>query len=56
MSDTDGKKPLGLGGRSGQVKQSFSHGRSKTVVVEKSGEPLGGIVAASTPSTESGAV
>ena len=36
MSDTDGKKPLGLGGapRSGQVKQSFNHGRTKSVVVE----------------------
>ena len=35
MSDTDGKKPLGLGGgRSGQVKQSFSHGRTHNVVVE----------------------
>ena len=36
MSDTDGKKPLGLGGapRPGQVKQSFSHGRTKSVVVE----------------------
>ncbi|MGL4310792.1 MAG: translation initiation factor IF-2 [Paracoccaceae bacterium] len=36
MNDTDGKKPLGLGGgsRSGQVKQSFSHGRTKSVVVE----------------------
>jgi translation initiation factor IF-2 len=36
MSDTDGKKPLGLGGasRSGQVKQSFSHGRTKAVAVE----------------------
>ena len=36
MTDTDGKKPLGLGGvpRSGQVKQSFSHGRTKSVVVE----------------------
>ena len=37
MSDTDGKKPLGLGGgapRSGQVKQSFSHGRTKSVLVE----------------------
>jgi translation initiation factor IF-2 len=35
MSDTDGKKPLGLGaGRSGQVKQSFSHGRTKAVIVE----------------------
>ena len=36
MSDTDGKKPLGLrsGPRSGNVKQSFSHGRTKNVVVE----------------------
>ncbi|MBW6506448.1 MAG: translation initiation factor IF-2 [Rhodobacteraceae bacterium] len=36
MNDTDGKKPLGLGGAShpGQVKQSFSHGRTKSVVVE----------------------
>jgi translation initiation factor IF-2 len=36
MSDKDGKKPLGLGGapRSGQVKQSFSHGRTHSVVVE----------------------
>jgi len=36
MNDNDGKKPLGLrsGARSGQVKQSFSHGRTKNVVVE----------------------
>jgi len=36
MSDSDGKKTLGLrsGPRSGQVKQSFSHGRTKNVVVE----------------------
>jgi translation initiation factor IF-2 len=36
MSDNDGKKTLGLrgGSRSGQVKQSFSHGRTKNVVVE----------------------
>ncbi len=36
MSDTDGKKTLGLRGgpRTGQVKQSFSHGRTKSVVVE----------------------
>ena len=36
MSDSDGKKPLGLrgGARPGQVKQSFSHGRTKSVVVE----------------------
>ena len=37
MSDSDGKKTLGVRGggpRSGNVKQSFSHGRSKNVVVE----------------------
>ncbi|MCP5084444.1 MAG: translation initiation factor IF-2, partial [Alphaproteobacteria bacterium] len=36
MSDSDGKKTLGLRGgpRAGQVKQSFSHGRTKSVVVE----------------------
>ena len=37
MTDTDGKKPLGLrppGARPGNVKQSFSHGRTKNVVVE----------------------
>ncbi|MFW2588555.1 translation initiation factor IF-2 [Sagittula sp. SSi028] len=37
MSDNDGKKTLGVrggGGRSGNVKQSFSHGRTKNVVVE----------------------
>jgi translation initiation factor IF-2 len=35
MNDTDGKKPLGLqGSRPGSVKQSFSHGRTKSVVVE----------------------
>ena len=35
MSDSDGKKTLGLRGRGpGQVKQSFSHGRTKNVVVE----------------------
>ncbi|HEY0214650.1 MAG TPA: translation initiation factor IF-2 [Paenirhodobacter sp.] len=54
MNDTDGKKPLGLGGnaaRPGSVKQSFSHGRTKNVVVEtkrkkvvvpKPGAPTGG--------------
>lgn len=52
MSDSDGKKPLGLrgGARPGQVKQSFSHGRTKNVVVEtkrkrvvvpKAGAPVG---------------
>ncbi len=36
MSDNDGKKTLGVrgGNRSGSVKQSFSHGRTKSVVVE----------------------
>jgi len=35
MSDSDGRKTLGLGGsRPGNVKQSFSHGRTKNVVVE----------------------
>ncbi|MEM1101930.1 MAG: translation initiation factor IF-2 associated domain-containing protein, partial [Pseudomonadota bacterium] len=38
MSDNDGKKTLGVGGgrggRPGNVKQSFSHGRTKSVVVE----------------------
>ena len=36
MSENDGKKTLGLrgGARPGNVKQSFSHGRTKNVVVE----------------------
>jgi translation initiation factor IF-2 len=34
MSDSDGKKTLGLRRGPGQVKQSFSHGRTKSVVVE----------------------
>ena len=34
MSDNDGKKPLGIRGGAGSVKQSFSHGRTKNVVVE----------------------
>ena len=36
MSDNDGKKTLGLrsGSHSGNVKQSFGHGRTKNVVVE----------------------
>ena len=37
MSDSDGNKTLGLrgsGSRPGNVKQSFSHGRTKNVVVE----------------------
>ena len=52
MSDTDGRKPLGLGGnRPGQVKQSFSHGRTKNVVVETKRKrvvvPKPGVVAGS---------
>ncbi|MCH2076717.1 MAG: translation initiation factor IF-2 [Rhodobacteraceae bacterium] len=59
MSDSDGKKTLGLGGgrggRPGNVKQSFSHGRTKNVVVEtkrkrvvvpKPGTPKGSATAA----------
>ncbi|MFL2798947.1 MAG: translation initiation factor IF-2 [Paracoccaceae bacterium] len=37
MSDNDEKKPLGIRGggpKAGNVKQSFSHGRTKSVVVE----------------------
>jgi len=35
MRESDGKRTLGLrGSRTGQVKQSFSHGRTKNVVVE----------------------
>uniref|UniRef100_UPI00356370D1 translation initiation factor IF-2 n=1 Tax=Phaeovulum sp. TaxID=2934796 RepID=UPI00356370D1 len=55
MNDTDGKKPLGLGGAShpGQVKQSFSHGRTKSVVVETKRKrvlvPKPGAPAARTP-------
>ena len=36
MSDNDEKKPLGIRGgspKAGNVKQSFSHGRTKSVVV-----------------------
>ncbi len=62
MSDTDGKKPLGLkGGHSGSVKQSFSHGRTKNVVVEtkrkrvvkpKPGSGAGGGSGAGSPATD----
>ncbi len=57
MSDSDGKKTLGLGGsRPSNVKQSFSHGRTKNVVVETkrkrvvvpkpgAAKPTGGVVA-----------
>ncbi|MEM9901899.1 MAG: translation initiation factor IF-2 [Pseudomonadota bacterium] len=64
MSDSDGKKTLGLksGPRSGQVKQSFSHGRTKSVLVETkrkrvvkpqpaaSGKPAGSAPAGGDPS------
>ncbi len=55
MSDTDGKKPLGLGGapRSGQVKQSFSHGRTKSVVVETKRKRV--VVPAAKPGAAGGA-
>ncbi|WP_421702213.1 translation initiation factor IF-2 [Aliiroseovarius sp.] len=40
MSDNDGKKTLGIrGNRPGQVKQSFSHGRTNKVVVETKRKP-----------------
>ncbi len=63
MSDNDGKKTLGLrgGARPGNVKQSFSHGRTKNVVVETkrkrvvvpkpgTGKAGGGAVAGGDPS------
>ncbi|MBM9593768.1 translation initiation factor IF-2 [Roseitranquillus sediminis] len=64
MSDTDGKKTLGLRGgpRSGSVKQSFSHGRTKNVVVEtkrkrvvvpKPGAEKAGATGGSTPRVSS---
>jgi len=51
MSDSDDKKPLGLrgGGRPGQVKQSFSHGRTKSVVVETKRKRV--VVPKTTPGT-----
>ncbi len=63
MSDSDGKKTLGLRGgpRSGQVKQSFSHGRTKNVVVEtkrkrvvvpKPGAPTAGAGAAAAAASD----
>ncbi|MBK6465772.1 MAG: translation initiation factor IF-2 [Rhodobacter sp.] len=55
MSDTDGKKPLGLGGapRSGSVKQSFSHGRTHAVVVETKRKRV--VVPAAKPAGAAGA-
>ena len=64
MSDNDGKKTLGLrggAGRPGNVKQSFSHGRTKNVVVETkrkrvvvpkpgAGKPAGGGAVGGDPS------
>ncbi len=68
MSDNDdNKRPLSLGGRpsgkmelrkaieTGQVRQSFPHGRSKTVTVEvrkKRVTPVGVPERAETPTTE----
>ncbi|MBT8459314.1 MAG: translation initiation factor IF-2 [Boseongicola sp.] len=64
MSDNDGKKTLGLrGSRPGQVKQSFSHGRTKSVVVETkrkrvvvpkpgAAKPAAGSGGASSPSSD----
>lgn len=66
MTDSDGKKPLGSGGapRSGQVKQSFSHGRTKSVVVETkrkrvvvptvAGKPAAGGAGVATPNPNYG--
>ncbi|MGB5559886.1 MAG: translation initiation factor IF-2 [Paracoccaceae bacterium] len=62
MSDSDSKKPLGLrgGSRPGQVKQSFSHGRTKSVVVETKRKrvvvPKPGAVPAKPPSAAAAAV
>ena len=50
MSDSDEKKPLGIRGggpKAGNVKQSFSHGRTKSVVVETKRKRI--IVPKSTP-------
>jgi translation initiation factor IF-2 len=54
MTDKDGKKPLGLGGspRPGQVKQSFSHGRTHAVVVETKRKRV--VVPAAKPGTGAG--
>ncbi|MCA8881503.1 MAG: translation initiation factor IF-2 [Rhodobacteraceae bacterium] len=60
MNDNDGKKTLGVrgGARSGQVKQSFSHGRTKNVVVETKRKrvvvPKQGAGAAKTTSSSGG--
>jgi translation initiation factor IF-2 len=62
MSETDGKKPLGLRGGSqpGQVKQSFSHGRTKNVLVETKRKrvvvPKPGAAASGAAAGSSGAV
>jgi len=56
MSDSDGKKTLGLrggGSRPGQVKQSFSHGRTKSVVVETKRKRV--VVPKATPAGQAGA-
>ena len=56
MSENDGKKTLGVRGgpRAGNVKQSFSHGRTKNVVVETKRKrivkPTAGAAGTATPS------
>ncbi|TNC48127.1 translation initiation factor IF-2, partial [Rubellimicrobium rubrum] len=55
MNDTGDKKPLGLrapGARPGNVKQSFSHGRTKNVVVETKARKR--VVATPTPPAAGG--
>ncbi|WP_299846672.1 translation initiation factor IF-2 [uncultured Roseovarius sp.] len=60
MSDNDGKKTLGVRGgpRAGNVKQSFSHGRTKNVVVETKRKrivkPATGAASSAAPSKASG--
>ena len=49
---SDEKKPLGLSGNSGQVKQSFARGRTKSVVVEKKRKRV--IVPGKTPPAQGG--
>ncbi|MEM7240692.1 MAG: translation initiation factor IF-2 [Pseudomonadota bacterium] len=49
---SDEKKPLGLSGNSGQVKQSFARGRTKSVVVEKKRKRV--IVPGKTPPPQGG--
>ena len=57
MSDNDGKKTLGVRGgpRAGNVKQSFSHGRTKNVVVETKRKRIVKPKLDATPTTGAGA-